>query len=53
MQKEEKNTSRASINFNNKWQSFLEKEIGPTGKGKTVQELRLPTKENAESLTLT
>ena len=27
------------------WQSFLENQIGPTEKGKTVQELRLPTKE--------
>ena len=28
MKKEEKNTSKASINFNDQWQSFLEKEIG-------------------------
>ena len=28
------------------WQSFLENQIGSTEKGKTVQELRLPTKEN-------
>lgn len=27
------------------WQSFLENQIGSSGKGKTVQELRLPTKE--------
>lgn len=27
-------------------QSFLENQIGSSGKGKTVQELRLPTKEN-------
>lgn len=36
---------RPSIKPINKWQSFLENQIGPTGKGKTVQELRLPTKE--------
>lgn len=29
-------------------QSFLENQIGSSGKGKTVQELRLPTKENWE-----
>lgn len=40
--------TRASIKQVNKWQSFLENQIGPIGKGKTVQELRLPTKENAE-----
>lgn len=40
--------TRASIKQVNKWQSFLENQIGPTRKGKTVQELRLPTKENAE-----
>ena len=28
------------------WLSFLENQIGSTEKGKTVQELRLPTKEN-------
>ena len=32
------------------WQSFLENQIGPTGKGKTVQELRLPTRENLNSI---
>ncbi len=31
------------------WQSFLENQIGSTGKGKTVQELRLPTKETINS----
>lgn len=30
MQKEEKNTSKASMYFNNQWRSFLEKEIGST-----------------------
>lgn len=29
-------------------QSFLENQIGSSGKGKTIQELRLPTKENWE-----
>lgn len=35
-----------SLNESGAWQSFLENQIGSTGKGKTVQELRLPTKEN-------
>lgn len=38
--------TRQSIEQLGAWQSFLENQIGPTGKGKTVQELRLPTKEN-------
>ena len=38
--------TRQSIEQPGAWQSFLENQIGPTGKGKTVQELRLPTKEN-------
>ena len=38
--------NKNSINTQGAWQSFLENQIGPTGKGKTVQELRLPTKEN-------
>ncbi len=40
--------TRASIGESGAWQSFLENQIGPTGKGKTVEELRLPTKENVE-----
>lgn len=38
--------TKPSIEQTGAWQSFLENQIGPTGKGKTVQELRLPTKEN-------
>lgn len=38
--------TRQSIEQPGAWQSFLENQIGSTGKGKTVQELRLPTKEN-------
>lgn len=41
--------TRASIGESEAWQSFLENQIGPTGKGKTVQELRLPTKETIKS----
>lgn len=41
--------TRASIGESGAWQSFLENQIGPTGKGKTVQELRLPTKETIKS----
>ena len=37
--------TKPSIKQPGAWQSFLENQIGPTGKGKTVQELRLPTKE--------
>lgn len=37
--------TRQSIEQPGAWQSFLENQIGSTGKGKTVQELRLPTKE--------
>lgn len=37
---------KPSIEQSGAWQSFLENQIGPSGKGKTVQELRLPTKEN-------
>lgn len=39
-------TAKPSIEQSGAWQSFLENQIGPSGKGKTVQELRLPTKEN-------
>lgn len=39
-------TAKPSIEQSGAWQSFLENQIGQTGKGKTVQELRLPTKEN-------
>lgn len=38
--------TRPSIEQSGAWQSFLENQIGSSGKGKTVQELRLPTKEN-------
>lgn len=38
--------TKSSIKQSGTWQSFLENQIGPTGKGKTVQELRLPTKDN-------
>ena len=37
--------TRQSIEQPGAWQSFLENQIGSTGKGKTVKELRLPTKE--------
>ncbi len=37
---------KPSIKQSGAWQSFLENQIGSSGKGKTVQELRLPTKEN-------
>ena len=36
---------KPSIEQTGVWQEFLNTQIGPTGKGKTVQELRLPTKE--------
>ena len=29
----------------NEWQDFLDKQIGKTGKGQTIQEVKLPTKE--------
>lgn len=38
-------TAKPSIKQSGAWQSFLENQIGSSGKGKTVQELRLPTKE--------
>lgn len=37
---------KPSIEQSGAWQSFLENQIGQTGKGKNVQELRLPTKDN-------
>lgn len=40
---------KPSIEQSGAWQSFLENQIGSTGKGKTVQELRLPTKETINS----
>lgn len=40
--------AKPSIEQPGAWQSFLENQIGSSGKGKTVQELRLPTKENWE-----
>lgn len=41
-----KNEIKPSIKQSGAWQSFLENQIGSSGKGKTIQELRLPTKEN-------
>ena len=41
--------TRPSIEQSGAWQSFLENQIGSTGKGKTVQELRLPIKETINS----
>ena len=32
------------------WKEFLSNQIGSSGKGKTVQELRLPTKENLNTI---
>lgn len=43
-------TTKASIEQSGAWQSFLENQIGSSGKGKTVQELRLPTKENLNTI---
>ena len=51
MQNNENNTSnnnkniKHSINSNSTWQEFLDNQIGQRGEGKTVQELRLPTRE--------
>ena len=45
-----KNEIRTSIKQSGAWQSFLENQIGSSGKGKTVQELRLPTKETINKL---
>ena len=42
--------TKPSVKESGAWQSFLENQIGPTGKGKTVQELRLPTKENLNTI---
>lgn len=36
---------KPSISENNKWKDFLNTQIGERVKGKTVQELKLPTKE--------
>lgn len=41
--------TKPSIEQSGAWQSFLENQIGSSGKGKTVQELRLPTKETINS----
>lgn len=41
---------KPSIEQSGAWQSFLENQIGPIGKGKTIQELRLPTKENLNTI---
>lgn len=40
---------RHSTNTKGAWQEFLNTQIGERGKGKTVQELRLPTKETIKS----
>lgn len=51
MQNNENNTSnnnkniKHSINSNSTWQEFLDNQIGQRGEGKTVQKLRLPTRE--------
>ena len=45
-----KNEIKPSIKQSGAWQSFLENQIGSSGKGKTVQELRLPTKENLNTI---
>ena len=37
--------TKNSISADTKWQKFLNVQIGERGKGKTVQELKLPTKE--------
>ena len=42
--------TKPSIEQSGAWQSFLENQIGPIGKGKTIQELRLPTKENLNTI---
>ena len=39
------NQSKLSIKQSNAWQEFLNNQIGQRGEGKTVQDLRLPTKE--------
>lgn len=41
--------NKPSISENNKWKDFLNTQIGKRGKGKTVQELKLPTKETINS----
>ena len=48
--KNNNSNTRASIKESGAWQSFLENQIGPIGKGKTIQELRLPTKENLNTI---
>ena len=40
---------RYSTENKGKWQEFLDNQIGQRGKGKTVQELKLPTKETINS----
>lgn len=39
------NQSKLSMQQSSAWQEFLDNQTGQRGKGKTVQELRLPTKE--------
>ena len=43
------NQSKLSIKESNAWQKFLDSQIGQRGEGKTVQELRLPTKETLKN----
>lgn len=40
------NQSKLSMQQSSTWQEFLDNQIGQRGEGKTVQELKLPTKEN-------
>ena len=40
---------RYSTENKGKWQEFLDTQIGQRGKGKTVQELKLPTKETVNN----
>ena len=39
------NQSKLSMRQSNSWQEFLNNQIGQRGKGKTIQELKLPTRE--------
>lgn len=46
---ENNNQSKLSMQQSSVWQDFLNTQIGKRGKGKTVQELKLPTKETINS----
>lgn len=46
---ENNNQSKLSMQQSSVWQEFLTNQIGERGKGKTVQELKLPTKETINS----